>query len=450
MEQQIAIEYKKKIASRYLPVRHEEITNKIIKSDGYNVSIKYDGHFYILYCNNNNVKLINPGGNIIEDLPLITEFKNNLKQKCKSVILAGELYFYKDGDRSRSFELIANLKKNPQKIYFAVFDIIQLNGTDFEGDIKSKYEKLDMLLSDCTKIHSINTNYFNSRKDIQDFYQKIVTENNSEGIVVKVDNGPTYKIKPLITIDAVILGYVEGGNDKIGLLKELLVGLCIRPNEFIVLTRIVNGYSDEERKNLLTKLKDEKVESNYIEVSGSNLAFTMIRPTKIVEFSCLDIFTENSKGIISKMVLKYEKDQYLSIEKQPLVSLSSAVYMRIRDDKNVNTDDVGISQLEKIISIQQEKKTSEPLEKSKIISREVYIKESKGEKMVRKFIIWKSNKENSGKFPAYIYHYTDFSPNRAERIKQEIKVSSSEKQIETFFNLGKEQNIKKGWVKIDK
>ena len=80
-------------------------------------------------------------------------------------------------------------------------------------------------------------------------------------------------------------------------------------------------------------------------------------------------------------------------------------------------------------------------------SIEVYVKISKGTKMVRKFMVWKTNKEATGEYPAYVFHYTDFSAGRAEMLKKEIKVSDSKKQIEEIFASELLENVKKGWEK---
>ena len=88
------------------------------------------------------------------------------------------------------------------------------------------------------------------------------------------------------------------------------------------------------------------------------------------------------------------------------------------------------------------------LKKSEIFSREVYVKESKGMKMVSKFMVWKTNKEATGDYPAYVFHYTDFSAGRAEMLNKEIKVSDSKKQIEEIFAAVGLENVKKGWEKV--
>jgi hypothetical protein len=80
------------------------------------------------------------------------------------------------------------------------------------------------------------------------------------------------------------------------------------------------------------------------------------------------------------------------------------------------------------------------------VRRAVYTKVLKGETMVRKFVLWKTNKEFAGgDFPAYVLHFTDFSPSRKVPLAREVRVSSS---LDQMFNLWSglvDENIKKGW-----
>ena len=66
--------------------------------------------------------------------------------------------------------------------------------------------------------------------------------------------------------------------------------------------------------------------------------------------------------------------------------------------------------------------------------------------MVRKFVMWKTNKENEGtEYPAYVAHFTDYSPGRKVPLDREVRISNSEEQIEELFEELKTANIKKGW-----
>lgn len=68
--------------------------------------------------------------------------------------------------------------------------------------------------------------------------------------------------------------------------------------------------------------------------------------------------------------------------------------------------------------------------------------------MVRKFVVWKTNKEATEEYPAFVYHYTDFSPSRKDMLKKEVKVSSLKAQIESYLKSEIAENIKKGWSKV--
>ena len=443
-----AQKYKRQIASRYLPIGAEEITSKIMEADSFAVSTKHDGHFYLLSFDGTKATLTNHGGTVIEDLPLLKEASTLLKGKCNDIVLAGELYLYKKDGRTRSFDMTAALDDKSAEIYFAAFDLLTLDGEQVSLNLKSLDEKLNAVLSGGKSLHAIKNSIVESRKDIAALYKSIVEDGGHEGIVVRSHNGPTYKIKPLITLDAVILGYSEGQGSRAGMLKEVLVGLCVAKDEYLLLTKVGNGYSEDERIKLLKDLEKEKVDSGYIEVSGSNVAFTMVAPNQVVEFSCLDVFGENSKGGISKICLSYKDGIYTATGKQPMASVISPVFIKMRTDKNPDTEDAGLSQITKIISLDKDAAKKLDLKKSEILLREVYVKKSKGMKMVRKFMVWKTNKEATGEYPAYVYHYTDFSAGRSEMLKKEIKVSDSKKQIEEIFAAEVLENVKKGWEKV--
>jgi len=85
------------------------------------------------------------------------------------------------------------------------------------------------------------------------------------------------------------------------------------------------------------------------------------------------------------------------------------------------------------------------LPKSSIVRREVYVKTLKGQTAVRKLLLWKTNKEEDGEFPAFVLHYTDYSPTRKEPLAREIRVSNSRDQIEALWKEFHGENIVKGW-----
>lgn len=437
--------YKRTVASRYLPVGQEEIVSKIREANQYLLSVKFDGHFYLLCYENNKASLVSPGGNVVNDLPLLLDIKNILnKAKIKDACIPGELYFRKEG-RSRVFDLTANLDDKSPDICFAAFDILSLDGKEYSRDeLVEKHKKLDEMFPEGGKVHSAGSKAVESRKDIQDYFKQAVETDGQEGVIVKSSEGMIYKVKPRYTLDGVVIGFVEGEGDRAGMLREILVAMLRNETIYQITAKVGNGFTDDERKNLLEKLTKSKVESNYIEASGAKVAFTMVKPEMVIEYSSLDLPVETSKGTIRKMSLTYSDEGYSAEQMLPCVSSMSPVFLRVRDDKKVNKDDIRFSQITDIVELKGTE-TAVELKESKVLKREVFVKESKGQKMVRKFLLWKTNKEISPEYHAFVFHYTDFSPTRKDMLKKDIKVSDSQQQIEKIYADEIAENVKKGW-----
>jgi hypothetical protein len=175
----------------------------------------------------------------------------------------------------------------------------------------------------------------------------------------------------------------------------------------------------------------------------------MVRPEWVVEISCLDLIAETTRGgTINRMVLEWTEAGYRVVRRMPLAAVISPQFIRRREDKSVRQDDVRIQQLTDRVEIPLAGRDVRQmaLPKSEILRREVYAKQSRGATMVRKFVLWKTNKEtDSDDYPAYVVHYTDFSPNRKAPLARDIRVSNSEDQIQALYEELKADNIKKGW-----
>jgi hypothetical protein len=101
----------------------------------------------------------------------------------------------------------------------------------------------------------------------------------------------------------------------------------------------------------------------------------------------------------------------------PLASVISPQFVRRRDDKQVQPTDVRIAQVADLVELPQAEKDpgSSCSPRVKCSAAKCTVKELKGEMMVRKFVLWKTNKDQiTEDYPAYAVHLTDFSPNRKD------------------------------------
>jgi hypothetical protein len=174
----------------------------------------------------------------------------------------------------------------------------------------------------------------------------------------------------------------------------------------------------------------------------------------VIEISCLDLIGQTTRGgTIDRMVLGYDmpRNMYQSIRRLPLASPISPNFVRRREDKTIRQEDLRLHQMQEVIEVPMIDRDARQLSlpKSQVLQREVFTKTIKGNLMVRKLLLWKTNKESEGgNFPAYVAYFTDFSPNRAAPIDRDIRVSNSKEQIVSLLAQMKAEYIVKGWATV--
>ena len=88
------------------------------------------------------------------------------------------------------------------------------------------------------------------------------------------------------------------------------------------------------------------------------------------------------------------------------------------------------------------------MEASTILDRRVYRKLSGDKVMLHKFLIWKTNKEATGRYPAYIFYHTDYSSGRKDILKRDMAYAPDEAGIRRIFEEEILSNVKKGWEAV--
>jgi hypothetical protein len=332
------------------------------------------------------------------------------------------------------------------QLRFAVFDLLSLNGETNQRPFAETWPLIERLFAHGVRIHPVQSERVMDAEGIQRLFAQWVQAEGAEGLVLRSDTAGLFKLKPKHTIDAVVIGFTESFGD--GLLHDLLLAVMRHDGTFHVLARVSLGFTDEERRNWLSDLKDMAVESGYAEANSDYLAYQMVRPEWVVEIACLDLISQTTRGgPVSRMVLQFN-GRYETVRRMPLATVISPQFIRRRDDKSARPQDVRIEQVSQLVDVPWVDRDARQmtLPASELLSRDVYLKELKGETMVRKFVTWQTNKENeSDEYPAFVLHYTDFSPHRQEPLTREVRVSSSQEQINALLAEMTAANIKQGW-----
>ena len=142
----IAINYKRKVAGAFQSITVDDINSKIAGIELI-VTTKIDGEYNLLCFDGIRSVLVNNGGKIKSELPILDEITEILKSKNVSSLKAIVELHTKSSDRCRVFDVMKALSDDTSQLTISAFDIVELNSEKYnEDDYTKKLSKLDELL----------------------------------------------------------------------------------------------------------------------------------------------------------------------------------------------------------------------------------------------------------------------------------------------------------------
>lgn len=447
---EIVKKYKRKISNAFVLIDGTDINSKISGSE-FVVTKKLDGALQGIFFENDEIVAITTHGKVHKDLPCLKEAAKALKDYgLKSAVIEAELYAVLDGGKRERVGDVASALADKtlwDKLHLAPFDITELDGEEFNSNNYNETIKKLYSIFKGELVKPVEYKELSSTSEIVELYKEWVEDGGAEGIVVHSELPIIYKVKTHHTIDAAIIGFTYS-NENDESIRDIAIAVEREDETFQIIGVTGNGFTSDQRKELAKKLKELACESEYIMTDSRNVAFQMVKPQIVGEFSVEDIVPENSDDTpkINPLLIYDENKGFVFDGNTPGASLLHLVFVRFRDDKSVNSSDVRISQITDICPFSEGKQQKfNNLSKSEIIAKRVFTKGSGEKLMIQKYLVWKTNKEESGMFPAYVFFYTDFSSGRKDMLKRDLKVTSNEKQALSFMDQVIEENVKKGW-----
>ena len=441
----IAKQYKCAVAAKYRPLKPEEIS--LIPSGKIFVSKKIDGELWLAHVNQNGATLFAKGGRFMKEGIIIKSLKGCLPNNVGSLIVAGELYVQKDfrervGDVAKAIS-----EKDFNNLSFAIFDLIKIEGKSLPLNYEKRLEELQSIFKQKNNLKVIETKEISDKNNLKDFYEKSVKIENAEGIIIRTGSEITYKVKPSISIDALVVGFTNKVNEP-EKIRSVLLGL-MREDKSIQLIGACGNLSGSLKEELYKKLEDIECESKFRHSSSDGNLYRFVKPEMVLEVKCTEIQSEDSNAnSIRRMVLEYKNNIWDPLALTDCVSLIHPVILRERLDKNSDETDVRISQIESFLDSKKIKEKIKQIElpKSKIYDRKVWTKDGKNGISIRKIITLKTSKsEIWDGWPEWIVFYSDFSSGRKSPLDRKLKTARNIEEAKEIANKFIESNIKKGW-----
>jgi hypothetical protein len=454
-----ATKYEEALSRSFKALSPADISSRFDGVNRLHWSEKYDGEGALLFYDKNvdTVAFAAPSGRARMGMQALKNAAATLKAKgIKKALLRGEIYL--PAEKGKPRHSIAEVtrasfsveKGAADKLTLALYDILMLDGKDYRDDgggFDEEWEKLGEIFGDdeAKLVHRARGGWC-SGDELGKMLDQVLAD-GGEGVVVRHEKERDYaKIKPLLTIDAAIIGYVEGSSEgKIGV-RSIFVALT-HPAKgdstiFQTLTRIGSGIDDKMAVDLLERLKGLEVEAPLLLNDSDGREVNFVKPEIIVEIKGEDWNHNRTDGRpVRTQAFTWDSKKgawsYAGVSACP--RLIFPTFGKMREDKSVKDGGARIAQ-----ALEDACPPVKPPERTEaeVIERIVY---RKGKDAVRKFILAKRGSEDA--LP-YIFSYTDFSAGRKDPLKVATAYAYTETRARALLEACLADNVKKGWEKV--
>ncbi len=439
--------YRRRVAGTYRPLPAGDISK--LSGSRMWMSTKIDGELWFLVAKAGERFLANPRGRVLAGTLLLLEQANGIED---GTILAGELHARSENSHPRVGDLAAALadgaSSRASSIGFTAFDLLEEGCVTAPATYEARLARLAALLPAQAHLSVVVTDNVASDSEVQTAFEDRVIAGGAEGLVIRLENGLIYKLKPEITLDAAIVGYTAKA-DRPDLARSLLLALMREDGQYVLLGSCGNLGADSDREQLATLLAPNRVSTPVRWASDGGGLYAFVKPELVAQIKVTDLQGEGSDGSPSTApVLVFDGTTWSSTRSIPSARPLHPVLQRLRSDKPLEAASIRFSQIEPWLGATQSRQETSDLPASTLIRREVWTKETKGQSAVRKLVVWKTNKEKiDSSFPAWVVHWTDYSATRATPLDREVRLAPDEAAAMQVADLLVEQNIKKGWNK---
>ncbi len=439
--------YRRTVAKRYRVVTPDFITEKIADENDLYISTKVDGELWFLCKLRGEVALCSATGRVLEGIPLLLEAERHLAA-VGEFVAAGELFALKREGRPRVMDVARALGDNAlaPTLGLKLFDLVSEGEDDAQRrPYADRHARLETLFGDGKRVGVVTT-VRGSVTEVVSRFEEWVQSGKFEGLVVRAES-MTYKVKPTMDLDAVVLGFGEHRAGDVSDVRELIVGLMRPDGGFQVLGTVSNGLRDADKVAWYKRLEPMVVPSQFRMANSEGTLCQWVRPEIVVELRVSDLLDSDGQDApIRRMVLAFDPATgWDTKEIRPFVSLIFPIFVRERTDKQVDPIFVGLEQITSIVPLDSRdaRPVGVPVATARVLSRRVWAKPGKGGTAVRKAILVETHRGEGN--PPFVAHFTDFSAGRKEPLQTALRVASTRAKGEAAVESWIVENIKKGW-----
>ena len=211
----------------------------------------------------------------------------------------------------------------------------------------ARLARLEKLLHGGAHLHCARAESVAGPAGVAALFERIVTRGGAEGLVLHASDGRIFKVKPEISVDAAVIGYVGTEHG----VSELLLALITPSGRYQPIGRVRSGWSRHESQELATLLAARACASSPTADRRTMCRF--VRPELVVEVRCNDLLaTDSADEPIRRMAFEYgAQTGWSPLGPFPSASMINPVFVRIRSDKHVQRPDVRFEQISDLVPV---------------------------------------------------------------------------------------------------
>lgn len=445
--------YKRQVAKRYRILEPEGLERSLPAGQLF-ISTKVDGELWFLVKRGGEVALCAYNGRVLQGIPA-TDEAAALLASAGDCLIAGELIAVLGGDGRPRCHHVSKALADPASasaLSFQAFDLLEDQGASWQGrPYAQRLARLTELLGKGTKARVVVTTQGDAAA-AAGCYREWVATQKFEGLVVRSEQGVTFKVKPTFTLDAVVLAYGERVEGAVSQVRELTVGLLRDDGSWHILGSVGGGFTEDDRVAWHKRLSAMEVPSSFRLANREGTLCRFVEPKVVVEVRCHDLTDTDSSDLpVQRMTLRYEAGKgYSPVAPLPIGSMIFPVFQRERADKVPDVGCVGLDQVYARLPFEARFQTASAEQRpaAEVVRRGVFTKVTKEQTAVRKYVAIATHKANDPAYPPFVVHFTDYSAGRAEPLKTSIRVASSAEKLERHIQAWLEENVKRGWSEV--
>lgn len=441
------VDYRRLVASRYRAIKPTELSD--LPSGELWLSPKIDGELAGIEFRDGRVSIATRGGRAVPDCPLLGELRTAAGHVRGPIRIVGELHCCSEGGaRPRIGDVSAALAGNTSlldRLAFAGFDLLSCEGHPLPTDHEQRLHAIRSALSGLGAASAIEARRTSDRSEIRGAWQDWGASGKSEGMVARTSDGRIFKIKPDISIDAVVMAFTTRC-DAPNQVRSVLLALALEDGSYQLIGGLAGLGSGPQRESLHELLTGIEVPSSLRQPSTDGGIFRFVRPGVVVEVNCSDVQAEDATGrSLQRWVLRFDHHGWRGQSMAPGVSLLHPQLVRVRADKQANPIDAGFTQIaQRCTPSPVDARDVELTEDPVMVTRRIWTKGAKGKTAVRKLLVWSTGRTAEG-WPTWVVHFTDYSPERKTPLERTFRAARSRTEADAISARLIEENVKKGW-----